>query len=157
MDIHAGNDVTNSSDNDRVRDDFYKEAAKKHKCLLWVQNIDVYENMEHLDVCPSTAGRIWLLTGIVTTIPSVIVMALVFHKEIDTIGWTGGIIVLLQCAVMCLPLVFTERAVKTEFRRIWDETINRNLLHCYAYGHFSMQANIFQCIVKLPEILSMHK
>ena len=51
----------------------------------------------------------------VTTIPSVIVMALVFHKEIDTIGWTGGIIVLLQCAVMCLPLVFTERALKQNF------------------------------------------
>ena len=54
LDIHAGNDVTNSSDNDRVRDDFYKEAAKKHKCLLWVQNIDVYEKYGHLDVCPST-------------------------------------------------------------------------------------------------------
>ena len=32
----------------------FKEAAKKHKCLLWVQNIDVYEKYGHLDVCPST-------------------------------------------------------------------------------------------------------
>ena len=61
------------------------------------------------------AGRILFVTGVVITIPSVVAMAFVFHREIDTVGWTGGILVLLQCVLFCLPIAFTERALKTKF------------------------------------------
>ena len=61
------------------------------------------------------AGRILFVTGVVITIPSVMAMAFVFHREIDTVGWTVGIIVVVQCVLFCLPIVLTERALKTKF------------------------------------------
>ena len=94
---------------------FIKKPPKNINAFYGYRTSMSMKNMDTWMFAHQHAGRIWLLTGIVTTIPSVIVMALVFHKEIDTIGWTGGIIVLLQCAVMCLPLVFTERALKQNF------------------------------------------
>ena len=37
------------------------------------------------------AGRILFVTGVVITIPSVMAMAFVFHREIDTVGWTVAV------------------------------------------------------------------
>lgn len=61
------------------------------------------------------AGRILFVTGVVITTPSVAAMAFVFHREIDTVGWTGGIVVLVQCVLFCLPIAITESALKTKF------------------------------------------
>lgn len=55
------------------------------------------------------------MLGLVMMVPSVVGMILVLHKEIDTIGWTGGGIVLVQSVLMILPVFFTERALKRTF------------------------------------------
>ena len=67
------------------------------------------------------AGRIWTITGIAIAIPSVIAMALVFNREIATVGWTGGVIAFLQCIILCIPILFTERALKRKFDEYGSE------------------------------------
>lgn len=60
-------------------------------------------------------GRFRLIIEILITMPSVIVMEMVIHKGTDIIGCIGGIVSLLQCIFLCLPLILTEKALKRKF------------------------------------------
>ena len=80
-----------------------------YRTKMSMQNIDTWTFAHH------HAGRIWLVTGIIIAILSVVVMALLFNRDKDTVGCIGGIVVLLQCLFMCFTIVFTESALKRKF------------------------------------------
>lgn len=51
-----------------------------------------------------------------------LVLSLVIHfpiygKSDDVIGWTGGILTMLQCVVLIVSIIPTERALKRTFNK----------------------------------------
>ncbi|MEY8391013.1 SdpI family protein [Lachnospiraceae bacterium 45-W7] len=64
-------------------------------------------------------GRLWLRFGIALLIVSVIVMLGIIGRNIDTVGYVGGGLAMLQCVVMMLPIIPTEKELK---RRFGEET-----------------------------------
>ncbi|NBH12898.1 SdpI family protein [Lachnospiraceae bacterium] len=60
-------------------------------------------------------GRLWLRFGIALLIVSVIVMLGIIGRNIDTVGYVGGGLAMLQCVVMMLPIIPTEKELKRRF------------------------------------------
>ena len=56
-----------------------------------------------------------LITGMIMTVPSVIVILLTLGKGKDTMGLVGCVITLLQCASLFIPFILTERALRSTF------------------------------------------
>ena len=60
-------------------------------------------------------GRLWRIIGWVLLPLSVIAMLPVFGKGEAAAGWTGAILMLVQMAVLIVPVFATERALKEHF------------------------------------------
>ncbi len=60
-------------------------------------------------------GRIWYRWGLVLLLVSILVMIIIVGRDIETVGTAGGILCMLQCLVMILPIIPTERALKRKF------------------------------------------
>lgn len=64
-------------------------------------------------------GRLWWRIGLVSLPVTVIVflVLLIVQPDQDTTGWTGGGLVLLECAVMLVTILLTERALRRNFHK----------------------------------------
>ncbi len=60
-------------------------------------------------------GRLWLLTGLGMLILSGPAMLPCIGKGEDAVGLWGGIQCMVECIVMMLPIIPTERALKKRF------------------------------------------
>jgi len=60
-------------------------------------------------------GRLWFRWGRVLLLVSVLFMTAVAGRNIEIVGTAGGILCSLQCVVMILPIIPTERALKQQF------------------------------------------
>lgn len=94
---------------------FIKKPPAKINSVYGYRTKMSMKNMNAWIFARHHVGRFWLIIEILITMPSVIVMEMVIHKGIDIIRWIGGIVSLLQCIFLCLPLVLTEKALKRKF------------------------------------------
>ena len=60
-------------------------------------------------------GRLWLMLGIIILIPSIIAMVLVIGLNKDTVGYTGMAVTFIQIALMIIPIIPTEIALRKNF------------------------------------------
>ena len=60
-------------------------------------------------------GKLWFRFGIVLGVTSIIVLLFVIGKDKDTIGFVGMIVCYVQIAVMILPAIPTELALRKRF------------------------------------------
>lgn len=60
-------------------------------------------------------GKLWFIIGIIMLILCVPVMLLCLGKDSDTVGLWGGILSGVECIVMLLPIIPTEKALKRRF------------------------------------------
>ncbi len=62
-------------------------------------------------------GRLWFRWGLGMLPVSVIAMCLCLNKDMDTIGNMGGAVCMVQCVILVLTILPTERALKKQFDR----------------------------------------
>ena len=60
-------------------------------------------------------GRIWFWSGVAMLPLSLAAMLLTLGKSVDTIGTVGTIAIVVQGIVMCVPIIFTEVALRRNF------------------------------------------
>ncbi len=94
---------------------FIKKAPKNinwwfgYRTSLSMKNKDTWEYAHHY------SGKIWLISGWITLIISVIAFMLIFGKDTETIGKFGGVFMLLQCIPLLAVIPFTEIALRRTF------------------------------------------
>lgn len=72
-------------------------------------------SQEAWDFAQKLFGKLSLIMGAVTLLPSVVPMLFVIGGDADVCGWTGGYVVLVQMIIMILIIPFTENAIKKKF------------------------------------------
>ena len=60
-------------------------------------------------------GKLWFFIGWILLVISVFAMLVVVGQGIDCVGTVGGILASVQCVVMIVPIIPTERALKRRF------------------------------------------
>lgn len=73
------------------------------------------ESQEAWDFAQAYFGKVWLRTGIAMLLPSVLAMLPCMGKGEGTVGWWGGALSLVECAIMLLSIIPIERALKRRF------------------------------------------
>lgn len=73
------------------------------------KNRDTWEFAHHY------FGRLWYRLGLIMLPVTLAVMLPVFGKSIDSVGFYGSIVSLVQIVVMLVPIWFTESALKHTF------------------------------------------
>ena len=86
--------------------DFYGYRTKRSKA-----------SKEAWDFAHKYMGRLWLWVGIALAIVTVLLMLSCLGKDVDYVGLYGGVVCLVECVVMILPIVPTEQALKKQFGR----------------------------------------
>lgn len=74
-----------------------------------MKNIDTWK-FAH-DYC----GRLWWKMGWIMLIPSILIQLPFYNEPDDYIGIVGGIMSTVQCVIMVVSIVPTERALKRTF------------------------------------------
>ena len=69
-------------------------------------------------------GNLWRVIGLIMLPPSVMAMFFVFGESVGIVGILGGVLCMMQCVFMIMPVVFTEKALKKNF----DTEGNRRVL-----------------------------
>ena len=72
-------------------------------------------NIETWEYAHRFFGKLWFRFGIVLGVTSIIVLLFVIGKDKDTIGFMGMIVCYVQIAVMILPAIPTELALRKNF------------------------------------------
>jgi len=72
-------------------------------------------SQEAWDFAHKYMGKLWLIVGLCVLPPTVAVMLPCLGKDTDTVGFWGGIWCLVECVIMILPIIPTERALKRRF------------------------------------------
>lgn len=73
-------------------------------------------SQEAWDFAHRYIGRIWLYMGMIMTVLSVLAMLILIGGSKDEIGLWGGVLEGIQCVLMMLPILPTEKALKRRFR-----------------------------------------
>ena len=60
-------------------------------------------------------GNLWRVIGLIMLPVSIMSMFLVFGESIATVGIFGGVLCIIQCIFMIIPVFFTEKALKKNF------------------------------------------
>ncbi|MDF2543831.1 MAG: hypothetical protein K0S47_3549 [Herbinix sp.] len=62
-------------------------------------------------------ARIWLYLGIVLAIVSTIIILVFCRIDLDSLGEIISVLVVIQCMILCLPIIPTEIKLKKHFDR----------------------------------------
>lgn len=73
------------------------------------------KNQETWDFAHHYCGKVWHKVGWVLFVLTLPVMLPVIGKSEDTVGFTGGILVMIQCVVLVGSVFPVERALSKEF------------------------------------------
>jgi len=60
-------------------------------------------------------GRLWFREGLALLLPCAAVMIPCIGKEEGVVGTWGGIVCIVECILMMLPIIWTEKALKKRF------------------------------------------
>ena len=60
-------------------------------------------------------GKRWWKIGWIMLIPTILVQIPFYGKSDDAIGWVGLVICIVECTVLLLSILPTERALKNTF------------------------------------------
>ena len=73
------------------------------------------KNMDTWKFAHEYCGRLWWRLGIILIVPSVLVLIPFYASSDDVIGVVGTVIALVQCALLFIPILQTESALKRTF------------------------------------------
>ncbi|MCL2014135.1 MAG: SdpI family protein [Oscillospiraceae bacterium] len=100
---------------------FIKKAPKKINMAFGYRTSMSMKNNDTWKFAHTYCGKLWRIIGWVMLPVSICAMLLVIEKEVGTVGIFGGVIALIQCVFLVVPIIPTERALRKKF----DEHGNR--------------------------------
>lgn len=94
---------------------FYKHTPNEVNCLFGYRTEMSMKNKDTWAFAHNYCGKIWNICGIILLPVSVAVMAAVYGKSEDVIGYIGGFLCGIQMIPLTVSIIFTERALKRNF------------------------------------------
>ena len=76
------------------------------------------KNMDTWKFAHEYAGLLWWRLGWIVLIPSIAVHIPFYRSSDNAIGALGGVLCLIQCAIMIATIVLTERELKRNFTEL---------------------------------------
>ena len=73
------------------------------------------KNMDTWKFAHDYCGKLWWKTGWIMMIPSALIHIPLYHRDKNTIGFAGVILVTIQCIIMIASIYPTEKALKKYF------------------------------------------
>ena len=95
----------------------WKHAPDKINGVMVYRTSRSMKNMETWKFAHDYCGRLWWKIGWIMLIPSLVIHFPIYGKSDDVIGWTGGILTMLQCVVLIVSIIPTEMALKKTFTK----------------------------------------
>ena len=93
----------------------WRHCPKKINHFLGYRTLRSMKNSDTWDFANRHCGRAWLKVGLLTLIPTILVHIPFYSSSDDAVGILGAIVPLLQCAVLALSIIPTEKALKRTF------------------------------------------
>lgn len=94
---------------------FLKTAPKEINGIFGYRTSMSMKNRETWEFAHHHFGKRWFFLGIFLLPVTIFLMLPVLGKADDTVGFYGGFICLIQCVVMLLPIISTERSLRKHF------------------------------------------
>lgn len=73
------------------------------------------KNMDTWKFAHDYCGKLWWKAGWLMMIPSALIHIPLYHRDKNTIGFAGVILVTIQCVIMIASIYPTEKALKKYF------------------------------------------
>ena len=93
----------------------WKHAPGKINGVLGYRTSRSMKNMDTWKFAHDYCGKLWWRIGWIMLAVSFIIHIPIYGKSDDVIGWTGWILTMVQCVVLVVSIVPTERALKRTF------------------------------------------
>lgn len=93
----------------------WKHAPKSINGIIGYRTRRSMENTETWKFANAYCGRLWWKIGWGMLIPSIIIHIPFYHGSENVIGSVGGVLCMVQCAILFVPIVLTEKALKGNF------------------------------------------
>lgn len=94
---------------------FQKFGAGSINAVLGYRTSMSMKNQKTWDFANMYFSKLWIKIGLIMLPISIVLMLPVIGKGTDTIGWWGGILALLQVAVLMISIFPVERALNKNF------------------------------------------
>ena len=103
----------------------WRHCPKKINHFFGYRTLRSMKNSDTWEFANRHCGRVWLKVGLLTLIPTIVVHIPFYSSSDDTVGILGAIVPLLQCAILALSIIPTEKALKRTFNE--DGTRRENI------------------------------
>lgn len=100
----------------------WKHPPKNINGVIGYRTARSMRNTDTWKYAQEYCGYLWWKSGWILLLFSVIVHFPLYHCSDDQIGTAGGILCMVQCVILIIPIFFTERALKRKFT---DEGVRR--------------------------------
>ncbi len=94
---------------------FMKNPPKRINSVYGYRTAMSRKNKETWQFAHTYCGRLWVSLGLVLLVLSAAACLFLLGKDVDTIGYGGGIICFVQMAVMISSIFFVEKALNRAF------------------------------------------
>ena len=95
----------------------WKHAPGKINGVMGYRTSRSMKNMDTWKFAHDYCGRLWWKIGWIMLIVSFIIHFPIYGKLDNVIGWTGGILTMVQCVVLIVSIFPTERALKRTYNK----------------------------------------
>lgn len=93
----------------------WKHPPKKINGIIGYRTARYMKNTATWKFANDYCGRLWWKTGWILLLPSVFILLPFYNHSEDMIGTAGGILCMIQCVILIIPIFFTERRLKKTF------------------------------------------
>ena len=94
---------------------FIKRPPREINIISGYRTFKSMKNKETWVFAHNYCGNLWRFIGLIMLPISVMAMFLVFGESASIIGIFGGVLCLIQCVFMIIPIIFTEKALNKKF------------------------------------------
>lgn len=93
----------------------WKHSPKRINSIAGYRSKRSMKNMDTWKFAHDYCGRLWWKIGWLMLIPSAAIHVPFYNKSENAIGVMGGVLCTVQCLVLILSIIPTERALKKNF------------------------------------------
>ena len=94
---------------------FVKKVPKEINYIFGYRTSMSMKNEDTWSFAHRYCGRLWLITGALMLVGTLVAMCLLIGKSEDTLGGVGAVICIVQTVILIIPIIPTEVALRKKF------------------------------------------